>query len=323
VCRDVTVDASNCGGCGTVCPSGRLCAAGACACPAPLLDCAGSCRNTQTDPLGCGACGVACPAGQACNLGLCVGLCGAGQSNCSGSCRTLATDTAHCGACGNVCPTRANATTTCAGGACGFTCVAGFRDCNGNATDGCEVNLQSDVANCGSCGNVCGTACSAGACVVTGRTIPGFSGQLGPDYSSQGWSQCVGYFDQQNADDIPNTGWASPCASTNYHRLRMACGANANSVRFIDVSRNLFAVPPVSYPESNLIYNFSFTSTSPNAIYASNNDPNNNTSWWNGGDGCNENATNLTINNGCGFDASNCFGQGITGSRYLYVYVQP
>ncbi len=47
-------------------------------------------------------------------------------------------------------------------------------------------------------------------------------------------------------------------------------------------------------------------------------------SWWNGGDGCNESATNITVNNICPMEAQNGFGQNIgTGNnRYLWIYVQ-
>ncbi|MBK8251676.1 MAG: VWA domain-containing protein [Polyangiaceae bacterium] len=37
----------------------------------------------------------------------------------------------------------------------GTECVMGSADCNGDPADGCEAILQSDVNNCGSCGNVC------------------------------------------------------------------------------------------------------------------------------------------------------------------------
>ena len=158
--------------------------------------------------------------------------------------------------------------------------------------------------------------------MLTGRTIPGFSGQLGPDFSNEGWSQCVGYFDQVNSDDIPNSGWANPCASSTYTRLRLACGASAGAVRYIDVSRNVFATPLVSYPETGLIYNRNYPA-SDNFIYASSNNPNTGTSWWDNGNGCDESSTNITINNSCNYDVANCFGQGLPGSRYLYVYVQP
>ena len=44
-------------------------------------------------------------------------------------------------------------------------CNAGFANCNGNAADGCEVNLQTDVNNCGTCAHKCLMACVAGACM--------------------------------------------------------------------------------------------------------------------------------------------------------------
>jgi hypothetical protein len=41
------------------------------------------------------------------------------------------------------------------------------------------------------------------------------------------------------------------------------------------------------------------------------------------GHGCDESQTNITINNICTYDASNCFGQNINGNRFLFVYVRP
>ncbi len=52
----------------------------------------------------------------------------------------------------------------------GGTCAAFTGDCNGNAGDGCETNLASDVKNCGACGTTCpagggaAAACTAGVC---------------------------------------------------------------------------------------------------------------------------------------------------------------
>lgn len=54
--------------------------------------------------------------------------------------------------------------TNCAMGAC----FQGYGDCNGMASDGCEIDLQHDPANCGTCGHACtgGTACKDGLCVT-------------------------------------------------------------------------------------------------------------------------------------------------------------
>ncbi|RKH14836.1 hypothetical protein D7V97_01700 [Corallococcus sp. CA053C] len=55
-------------------------------------------------------------------------------------------------------------------------CSGTLGDCNGNSSDGCEVNLQSDADSCGACGIVCSTGqiCSDGTCKAgpTGQ-LPG------------------------------------------------------------------------------------------------------------------------------------------------------
>ncbi len=53
-------------------------------------------------------------------------------------------------------------------------CPQGFADCNASPGDGCEVDLSSDPANCGTCGHDCqGGACQTGVCqqiiVATGQ----------------------------------------------------------------------------------------------------------------------------------------------------------
>ena len=60
-----------------------------------------------------------------------------------------------------------------------FGCPAGFADCNGSSTDGCEINLMTSASNCGTCGNVCVVpngigGCSGGNCFI-GTCNPGFS----------------------------------------------------------------------------------------------------------------------------------------------------
>jgi len=78
------------------------------------------------------------------------------------SCNTLV-DAAHCLSqnCDN-----ATHTQICSAGSCA-ACSAGFASCDLNSANGCEVDLNTDPNNCGSCGNSCGanTSCSAGSCV--------------------------------------------------------------------------------------------------------------------------------------------------------------
>jgi hypothetical protein len=60
----------------------------------------------------------------------------------------------------------------CNGGTCTFTCQSGYQDCDGKASNGCEINTASDPAHCGSCGIACmlpNTAtdgCAASTCTV-------------------------------------------------------------------------------------------------------------------------------------------------------------
>ncbi len=136
---------------------------------------------------------VAALLGGAVAVGACVSdappanSCSATQKLCAGKC--VASDDPANG-CGNVDCTPcaapgANATSACVSGACSNTCAAGFDDCDSNPANGCEAKVDSDVANCGACGNACGSAntgsaptCQAGKCVFS--CSQGF-GHCGPD----------------------------------------------------------------------------------------------------------------------------------------------
>src|SRR5207248_9472797 len=74
----------------------------------------------------------------------------------------------NCGACGAACPATApNAAPTCAMGTCALNCKPGFGDCDGVASNGCEVDFSNDNKNCTMCGKACmdpTPACIAGQC---------------------------------------------------------------------------------------------------------------------------------------------------------------
>jgi hypothetical protein len=122
--------------------------------PAQQL-CGGGCVDTDTDTQHCGVCDEVCDSGQICELGSCTTPCPDGQTPCGGFCVDTATDTQHCGRCDNPC-SFANASATCVAGMCTLdTCAAGFGDCNGEPSDGCETDLSRDLGECGSCDNPC------------------------------------------------------------------------------------------------------------------------------------------------------------------------
>ena len=81
--------------------------------------------------------------------------------------------------------TATDAAPTCELGACGFECNPGFADCNGDPADGCEVEIDADVANCGACGRDCGpivvngvAGCEESECTVV-ACLPDRPGQEG------------------------------------------------------------------------------------------------------------------------------------------------
>ena len=164
-CVNVTTDVNNCGACGTMCPSGSGCCSGGCV---PL--------NTITN---CGMCGTACNdvtnGSRACTAGKCaIGGCNGAYLDCnttvSDGCEVNgATDNNNCGTCGTKCGAVTNGSSTCVAGKCVITCTGTFKDCDGNATNGCEADTSMDNKNCGTCGNTCSTGitCSSSMCGAT------------------------------------------------------------------------------------------------------------------------------------------------------------
>lgn len=157
---------------------------------------------------------------------------------------------------------------------------------------------------------------------IAGGTVAGFTGEVGPTFA--GWTQCEGYYDTRTAMEIP-ADWGADCIDAGFTKLRLACGASTSSYRYIDVSKNVFKDGLSAYPESGIITDardqsgttFSVT----NAVWAKSNDPHKGASWWGGSQGCGETNNNLTVENRCTYEASNCFGQGLTSAnRYLWVY---
>lgn len=145
------------------------------ACQAGLTNCSGDCVSTITDTNNCGGCGNVCGVANGtplCNASMCqVNSCNAGFGNCdyspfNGCEANLNTSIMNCGACGSYCAL-SNSTASCVAGLCQISsCNMGFADCDGSRINGCEINISSDAANCGLCGQACpsGKACVSGAC---------------------------------------------------------------------------------------------------------------------------------------------------------------
>ncbi len=175
------------------------CESGGCnlTCTPPFLDCDGNGLNgCEVDPRtdadhcnGCGnSCGTAANGSVMCVDSACELSCDVGFEDCSGGvadgCETsLADDPLNCGTCSRRCQSFDNETAICAAMTCDTTCDAGFDDCDGEPTNGCESRLASDPANCGGCGMTCagaGAACVSSNCYAPAFPSDGSDGAFMP-----------------------------------------------------------------------------------------------------------------------------------------------
>jgi len=148
--------------------------------------------TTTTTMAGCvtnGQCPGAPNVMPLCQAGMCTFSCDPGFADCDANsangCEVNTTsNVSDCGSCGHVC-SGANGTPGCVAGQCTITCSAGFADCDMNPNNGCEINTQSNVNNCGMCGHICsfpndnavcsGGTCSLGPCIPPYRDCDGMS----------------------------------------------------------------------------------------------------------------------------------------------------
>ncbi len=210
---DLQTSPEHCGDCGVACTPGpnvtaTSCVNGECviaACASGYRDCNGlytdGCEvNTNTSTQNCGACGVVCHPGPnvvavACVNGNCrIAACAPGYADCdynyTNGCEvSIATDVHNCGLCGRICGSVPNATSVgCVNGECRvLACAPGYADCDLVYSNGCEVNTNTSLTHCGSCGHACTppphvatTSCTAGQCVI--------------ETCASGWADCNGQY---------------------------------------------------------------------------------------------------------------------------------
>jgi len=192
-----TAGASATGGAITVASSGGVPATGG-------KSAGGAAGATQIGTAGTLAIGGTTPAGGSGNLGYAgyagAPVCNFGWGNCDSNpadCETSLALITSCGACNVACDPAHGAvkcdaaTLKCVINVEGGGCSTGYFDCNKDGTDGCEAALQTDAANCGSCGRSCGGGkCTAGQCGAAVVFDP--TGATSLSYSYTGDSFLVG-----------------------------------------------------------------------------------------------------------------------------------
>jgi hypothetical protein len=111
-------------------------------CPAGTTGCSGTCVDLTSDNANCGSCGNACPSGNPCTYGKCCASPVGDPKNCGGvSCfRASSNIYAPCG--------EENCQAVC------LEIIPWHADC-GLTTGAQDVNIYSDVNNCGGCGFKC------------------------------------------------------------------------------------------------------------------------------------------------------------------------
>ena len=169
---------------GKVCANNQQVCSGIQLCTALTCNGQGSCSNpTQCNdcPNSLGICGTPICSNNVCGLNINSGAYCGTQScpadKCSGNilldyastCNKLCSALGTCPACTcAVNPINCGNTKYCNSGSC-IVCPTGYANCDQNAINGCEANLNTDSSNCGNCGNACGNGqiCENGLCVLS------------------------------------------------------------------------------------------------------------------------------------------------------------
>ena len=192
--------------------------------------------NITVDRCSAGICGMGTQ--KTCSFGVCdnsTGNCPVCTPSCS--LRVCGMDPI-CGTlvCGN-CTNAHGTISTCSNGTCLTPgCSAGWGNCDLNNTNGCETELLSNNANCGTCGNNCtaqGKTCSNGNCTSFVSLYLNFTtctntGRLGPSQA-----QCTSAYTGTNLAGLVTVTsgyqyWTVPATGT--YRIEAWGAAGGNSV---------------------------------------------------------------------------------------------
>lgn len=109
--------------------------------------------------------------------------CGANQKLCTDKCVRTDDPKTGCGSTTCIPCTLAQANANCSNGRCAIAgCLGGYRDCNLNPDDGCEIDIDHDPDHCGSC--------SAAPCIVANATPDCAAGRCAVRACNAGFGDC-------------------------------------------------------------------------------------------------------------------------------------
>ncbi|HSA24624.1 MAG TPA: agmatine deiminase family protein, partial [Myxococcota bacterium] len=231
----------------------HACTAGVCgivSCDPGYGDCDGAADDgCEQDLWQVAACGTSCArlvncpselqhaAGEGCAAGACdYASCDAGYGDCDGEREDgCEANLWQPGACGTTCAQRVDCAAlvqhatglACAAGACDYgACAALYGDCDGDRTNGCELDLRLDEAHCGGCLTSCadGEVCEGGLCEVPacpagladcdGQPGDGCEVQLGTDADCAGCGDdCRDRFAHATGACVQGACALGPCAA--------------------------------------------------------------------------------------------------------------
>ncbi len=132
-------------------------------------------------------------------------VCDGADNDCNG---TIDDPTPADSGCVAMFPAAAHATIACSATthACGITCATNFADCDGRIDNGCEVDLRTNAAHCGTCATSCPVAatCAARACERI-TAIDAGADHTCALYGTSGHLVCWGHNDEGQLGDGTNT----------------------------------------------------------------------------------------------------------------------
>jgi hypothetical protein len=119
------------------------------------------------------------------------------------------------------------------------SCEPGFADCNSKSIDGCEVNINNEIYNCGGCNNICSTPINGMPNCVLGICSIGFCNAPYADCNINSLDGCETNLDT-NIDNCGSCGVMCPIPINGIRNcIAGKCSIEACATGYADCDHNL------------------------------------------------------------------------------------